>query len=50
MNRQTIIKTLSTRYVQNVLGEMTLLHDEKLIEPTLAALYVHRNECSGKAR
>ncbi|NLG55803.1 MAG: hypothetical protein GX542_09185 [Rhodococcus sp.] len=49
MNRSQMIHDLNKQYVEHALGETTLLHDDKLIEPTLAALNVRRNDGPGQA-
>lgn len=49
MNRTQMVYDLNKQYLQHALGETTLLHDEKLIEPTLAALNVRRNDDPGEA-
>lgn len=49
MNRTQMVYDLNKQYLQHALGETTLLHDDKLIEPTLAALNVRRNDDPGEA-
>lgn len=49
MNRSQMIRDLTKEYVENVLGETKLLHDEALVEPTLAALRVRRDDDPGEA-
>ena len=43
MNTNQTIRDLTIAYIENALAEVALLHDEKLIGPTLEKFHIERN-------